>query len=169
MIKCKGCSSDQLAGTLYCDECGAFLLEDMYAPDGSEHPFTQISKTSAKPVLIGQDVAPAVKADHITFVIPNSGRRITLSLGEQIRVGRADPTVSLYPEVDLTADGGAEFGVSRLHAAINTSLEGPVIVDMNSTNGTVLNNYMLPSELPYPLHNGDELRFGELLVHVFLE
>jgi pSer/pThr/pTyr-binding forkhead associated (FHA) protein len=145
------------------------LVQEVKAPDGTEHPFTNVPNVSAKPVLIGQEVKPAARADQITFVIPNSGRRITLSLDEQIRVGRADPTVSLYPEIDLTADGGAEFGVSRLHAAISRSEEGVVIVDMSSTNGTLLNNYALPSELPYPLSSGDELRFGDLLVHIFLD
>jgi hypothetical protein len=169
VIKCKGCGSEQLWGTLYCGECGAFLSEDTKEPDGTEHPFTNIPAVSPDPVLLGQVVSVGVKTDRITFVIPNSGRRITLSLDEQIRIGRADPTVSLYPEVDLTADGGAEFGVSRLHATISLSDEGPVIVDKSSTNGTVLNNYPLPSELPYPLHSGDEIRFGDLLVHVFLE
>lgn len=118
---------------------------------------------------MGQDVARAVTAERITFVIPNSGRRIVLPLDQQIRIGRADPSVSLYPEVDLTADGGAEFGVSRLHATISVADEGPVIVDMNSTNGTMLNNFAIPSDLPYALHNGDELRCGDLLIHIFLE
>lgn len=169
MISCKECGSSQLAGTLYCNECGAFLLERIKEPDGREHPFTQVPAKSGSPTLVGQAVGPERDARRITFVIPNSGRRITLSLNEQIRIGRADPTVSLYPEVDLTADGGAEFGVSRLHATISRADEGPVIVDMSSTNGTTLNHYALPADLPYPLHNGDELRFGDLLVHIFLE
>lgn len=169
MINCRSCGSKQLAGTLYCDECGAFLLEESNEPDGSEHPFTHVPNVSAKPILLGQDVASAVTAERITFVIPNSGRRVTLALAPPIRVGRADPTASLYPEVDLTADGGAEFGVSRLHATISHTDEGPVIIDENSTNGTLLNSYAIPSQLPYPLHDGDELRFGDLLVHVFLE
>lgn len=169
MIKCAECDHLQMAGTLYCDECGAFLLDKTTEPDGSEHPFTQISTATAGPALVGQQSKSETTAERITFVIPHSGRRITLSLDEQIRIGRADPTVSLYPEVELTGDGGAEFGVSRLHATISRGDEGPVIVDMNSTNGTMLNEYALPADLPYPLHSGDELRFGDLLVHIFLE
>ena len=169
MTKCINCGNEQLSGAIYCGECGASLLEAENAPDGTEHPFINAPDNSPEPVLIGQDVQPAEKADQITFVIPNSGRHISLSLDEPIRVGRADPTVSLYPEVDLTADGGAEFGVSRLHATINHSEEGVVIVDMSSTNGTLLNHYALPADLPYPLHSGDELRFGDLLVHIFLD
>lgn len=169
MTKCINCGSEQLPGALYCGECGASLLAARDEPDGTEHPFTNVPETSAGPDLVGQQVKSAEKADKIMFVIPNSGRRISLPLDEPIRVGRADPTVSLYPEVDLTADGGAEFGVSRLHATISRADEGVVIVDMNSTNGTILNYNALPAELPYPLRSGDELRFGDLLVHIFLD
>lgn len=168
-MKCESCGAQQLAGALYCAECGASLMASRNEPDGTEHPFTNVPRTSTRPGLIGQQVESDVKAESIRFMIPSSGRQITLSLDEQIRVGRADPAASLYPEVDLTADGGAEFGVSRLHATISRSEEGVVIIDMSSTNGTLLNNYTLPTELPYPLQNGDEIRFGDLLVHVFLE
>lgn len=169
MTKCPSCGSEQLTGALYCGECGTNLLQKEHAPDGTEHPFTDVPDRPAGPLLVGQGVQSAEHAEKITFVIPNSGRRITLTLDEPIRVGRADPTVALYPEVDLTADGGAEYGVSRLHATISRAEEGIVIVDMNSTNGTLLNYYGLPAELPYPLHSGDELRFGDLLVHIFLD
>jgi len=169
MIKCSACGNAYLPGTLYCGECGAFLLEEEQSSDGARHPFTNLPRTPSRPVLIGQNVNPVTRAERITFVIPNSGRHIKLSLDDNIRIGRADPTVSLYPELDLTADGGAECGVSRLHASINNSDEGVVIVDKSSTNGTLLNNYRIPRELPYPLQNGDELRFGDLLVHVFLD
>ncbi len=169
MIKCKNCDSIQLPGALYCDECGAYLLDEERQPDGSEHPFTDVSGGPAKPPLMGQEIAPGARAERITLVIPNSGRRVTLSLDKEIRIGRADPAAALYPEIDLTGDGGAEFGVSRLHAIISRAGEGPVVVDMSSTNGTMLNNYAIPADLPYPLHSGDELRFGELLVHIFVE
>jgi pSer/pThr/pTyr-binding forkhead associated (FHA) protein len=75
----------------------------------------------------------------------------------------------MLPELDLTKDRGSDFGVSRLHASIQASNRGVVLIDLGSTNGTLLNNYRLPPDLPYPLHNGDEIRFGRLLVHVFFE
>ena len=59
--------------------------------------------------------------------------------------------------------------VSGLHAEFDTRGTQLLVRDLGSTNGTLLNNYRLPPDLPYPLHNGDEIRFGRLLVHVFFE
>lgn len=169
MNKCANCDYDELVGAIYCSNCGAFLLEADEAPDGTLHPFTNISIPSSKPLLVGQDVEQGPEANQVSLVIPSSGRRMELELDGDIRVGRIDPNKDNYPEVDLTGDGGAERGISRLHAVIRPSDEGVVIIDMNSTNGTTLNGYRLPPELPYPLNSGDEVRFAELLVHVFLE
>lgn len=168
MIECEECGHSELPGSLFCSECGAFLPNEQQ-PDGTLHPFTNILGDNSRPVLLGQELEPAPDAQAIVFVIPGSGRRVRLPLGQTIRIGRADPTQDLKPELDLTADEGAEQGVSRLHATIEDSAEGVFIVDLNSTNGTQLNKYRLPPQLPYPLHSGDELRFGQLLVHVFLE
>ena len=64
---------------------------------------------------------------------------------------------------------GALSGVSRRHARIEVNHLGVVITDLNSTNGTRLNDFDLPPDLPYALNHGDELYFGHLLARVFFE
>ena len=168
MIRCAECNAPVLPGALYCNECGASLLTE-----GGEareaHPFLEKGAKLGRPRLVGQEINPTLEVEKITFVVPTSGRRLQLSLENQIRIGRADPSAGHEPELDLTGDDGAEEGVSRYHAVIRVFGEGVVIVDQESRNGTFLNGYRLPPELPYPLHSGDEIRFGQLLVHVFLE
>jgi pSer/pThr/pTyr-binding forkhead associated (FHA) protein len=45
-----------------------------------------------------------------------------------------------------------------------------VLRDLNSTNGTLLNNYLLDPETAfYLLSNGSEIHFGGLLVHIFFD
>lgn len=168
MIECSQCGHDELPGSLFCTECGA-VLSSASEPDGTLLPFTDILSKESKPSLLGQAVEPVQEAQAIVFVIPNSGRRVRLPLDQKIHIGRADPSQEYVPELDLTEDEGAEHGVSRYHATIEDSREGLFIVDQDSTNGTLLNKFRLPPQLPYPLHSGDELRFGQLLVHVFLE
>jgi hypothetical protein len=168
MITCQECGSSEYEGALFCAECGAPLLSSVDQAT-AKLPFSSTLRNPEPPPLLGQELGPVLEAKQVTFVIPSSGRRISLNLQEKIHIGRADPGRDRQPELDLTHDSGAEYGVSRLHATIQSSHRGVALVDLNSTNGTLLNNYRLPPDLPYPLHNGDEIRFGRLLVHVFFE
>jgi pSer/pThr/pTyr-binding forkhead associated (FHA) protein len=169
MIKCRECSAYEPAGALYCSECGALLLDTEEELAGTRSPFTDALAPPSAPALVGQEAEPTTEAQKITFVIPSSGRQIQLELEPALRIGRADPSAEHFPELDLTPDEGSAYGVSRFHALIQLSREGYMLIDRNSTNGTMLNGYRLPPDLPYPIHSGDEIRFGQLLVHVFLE
>ena len=170
MIECPECGAYEPSGALYCNECGAFLLDEDVGEAEERLPFaTDELIPTQDPTLLGQDMEPAVGVERITFVIPNSGRRVKMGVEDTIHIGRADPANNFRPELDLSKDGGAEHGVSRRHAVIESSSQGVVVVDKGSTNGTLLNNYRLPPDLPYPLQNGDELKFGQLLVHIFFE
>ena len=169
MVRCRECGTYEPTGALYCSECGAFLLETEDEAAGAQLPFTDALTPPSAPTLVGQESQPMTEAQKITFVIPSSGRRVKRSLDQDIRIGREDPTTGHTPELDLTQDEGGVYGVSRFHAVIRRSGEGVVLIDRDSTNGTLLNGYRLPPDLPYPVHSGDEVRFGQLLVHVFLE
>jgi pSer/pThr/pTyr-binding forkhead associated (FHA) protein len=167
-MKCRECGATEYEGALFCRECGRSLISPS-DQSTAQLPFSESLLDPVKPSQASQDVGPILEARQVTFVIPSSGRRVSVPMQNKIEIGRADPGQNVVPELDLTSDNGAEYGVSRLHAVIQTSHRGVALVDMNSTNGTLLNNYRLPPELPYPLHNGDEVRFGRLLVHIFFE
>ena len=140
----------------------------MSFPREESAPFEDDMELTPPPTLVGQEMMTDVEARHVTFVIPTSGRRQTVEIKDEIHIGRADPPRGYHPELDLTRDEGAQYGVSRRHAMIQRSSRGILLLDLNSTNGTSLNNFRIPPDLPYPLHNGDEVRFGQLLVHIFL-
>ncbi len=166
MIKCVECGADQYSGTLFCSECGAFLLEQQRKGITAVLPFSEFV-IHAPPPLKAEESETAVASRPITFVIPSSRRRLQVQLHDEIRIGRADAEVS--PELDLTDDDGADKGVSRLHASIKSVKKGVVLIDLDSTNGTMLNTFRLPPYRPYPLKNGDEIRCGDLLLHVFFD
>lgn len=169
MIKCDECGSYEPSGALYCGECGHFLLERAEGQAEAPLPFTDALSSPTVPSLIGQEMEHENAASMITVVIPSSGRRIRLPLDHEIQIGRSDSTHGYLPELDFTEDQGSALGVSRRHAVIQPTPEGILLIDEGSTNGTYLNGYHLPPQLPYPLHSGDEVRFGRLLVHIFLE
>lgn len=170
MIECLECGAYEPAGALYCSECGAFLLDEAAGGGNEQLPFaTDELVPTNKPALLGQALEPTVGVERITFFIPSSKRRVEMDIDGTIHIGRPDPAIDYQPELDLSEDRGVEHGVSRRHAVIESTLEGVVITDKGSTNGTLLNNRRLPPDLPYPLRNGDEVKFGQLLVHIFLE
>jgi hypothetical protein len=91
------------------------------------------------------------------------GRTIALDAYANL-IGRDDPQTHSYPNIDLTAlDTNAK--VSRRHARIY-SLDGVNfwIEDLGSFNGTSLNDNRLTPRHPQPLHDGDQIIFGNMAV-----
>lgn len=94
----------------------------------------------------------------------NSGRRIALDVGEELLVGRKDNQRGIFPDVDLGLDGGYDAGVSRRHAIIAPQGDGYALEDLASANGTFINGKRLAPQAPTPIHHGDELKFGTLIL-----
>lgn len=69
--------------------------------------------------------------------------------------------------VDLTPYGGMEQGVSRQHAMFHYLGDDLVIVDMNSSNGTYVNEKKLVPQQVCILKHGDEICFGKLDCKVY--
>lgn len=154
-----------MAGTMFCSMCGASLME----LEGKQAVLDSAPEPEP-PSLMGQSTSEKPSWSEIVFIVPTSSRRLFFSLDRDIYVGRSTDGSLHDPEINLEQDGGGDLGVSRNHAVLKPDEqgEGMVILDLNSTNGTFLNQYKLPPELPYPIKNGDEIQFGNLLVHVFL-
>jgi len=168
MNLCSYCGSDQEVGALFCDECGQYLAAPV------EQPETQIVTTSSlgdppSTTQRGRKTGPVAEQLSVTLEICSSGRRITIQPDEEIRIGRVDPQAGEQPDLDLTTENGAELGVSRIHAFISSSDRGVILVDLDSTNGTRLNDHSLTPQRSYVLHDGDEIQFGRLLVEVAIE
>lgn len=121
------------------------------------------------PSLTGQKLNMNTDVRQLRFVIGEAGRSVTLPLDEPILIGRADPERGVYPDLDLSGDNASECGVSRRHARIEVSGADIVLTDLGSTNGTLLNTFPLPPELPYSLRNGDRIHIGTLLIQVYFQ
>ncbi len=94
---------------------------------------------------------------------------IVFDLDDELILGRADRELE-NKFINLSGFGGLGAGVSRQHAYIVRGQNGQVLVgDLNSSNGTYLNeDRLLPEEL-YPLDSGDVLRLGSMIIHVLFE
>ncbi len=168
MVQCKECNAYQYEGALFCSECGSLLTQEPRETT-DVLPFADYYPRPLPALPDDCRVEPLMAGKRITFMIPHKRGRRVMDLHEQIIIGRSGKESDTQPDLDLSEEDGAELGVSRIHAAIQWSNYGLVVSDLGSTNGTLLNNSRLPVQRPFSLRSGDELRFGDLLVHVFFE
>jgi len=77
-----------------------------------------------------------------------------------LRIGRRDPRQHHYPELDLAEhDRGI---ASRHHAMIDRNGDHYTLVDLGSTNGTLVNGSPLPPHQKHHLRSGDRIKIGEV-------
>ena len=70
--------------------------------------------------------------------------------------------------VDLEPYRAFEKGVSRNHLKITHQESAFLAEDLGSANGTFINGLPLRAQEVLPINNGDELRLGELRLHVLI-
>ena len=164
MVKCRNCQAKHPENTLFCDECGTYLLGDN--PEGTdplaadEITWMERGETSEVPGEGG--TSPL----GLKLTIPDGGSDVEVPLTRGVNIGRLDPASASFPDVDLTSYGGLEKGVSRRHAKVNRRGSEIFIEDLGSINGTFLNRERLKPYLPQMLNSGDELQLGKLVLQV---
>src|SRR5574341_933421 len=103
-------------------------------------------------------------AGRIIFqVVDNRGfQDFGVDVDHMVIVGRTDRETRLIPDVDLTPYGALDHGVSRQHAVILPTDEGLCLIDLDSSNGTALNDKRVAPGQKHILRSGDRLTFGTL-------
>jgi pSer/pThr/pTyr-binding forkhead associated (FHA) protein len=96
-------------------------------------------------------------------------RQIQLPSTIEVHIGRLDAAHGIFPDLDLTPDGGLEGGVSRRHCKIHQRGDTYLIEDVGSANGTFLNGQRLTPYLPHALKNEDELQLGGVELSVIIQ
>lgn len=86
---------------------------------------------------------------------------------ERITIGRMRSVEGEGVAFDLSEYDGAQMGVSRQHAAVHVLPNGYFLEDLKSTNGSWLNSERLEPLTRYALSNGDHIRLGDLMMHVY--
>ena len=106
----------------------------------------------------------------LVLISPEDGRRFAFEPHTQTALlGRSDPKARLVVNVDLTGQDGQPHGVSRRHARVHYLNGNYLLEDLESLNGTYLNERKLRPYLPEVLHAGDQIRLGDLNLVVSLE
>ncbi|MBZ0300798.1 MAG: FHA domain-containing protein [Anaerolineae bacterium] len=110
---------------------------------------------------------PELRNQGIALVIRGHDSPVLLQ-GSDIYLGRYDPK-SPQPTFDLTPFSASTLGVSRRHARIHIQHDLYVIEDLNSTNGTWVNQQRLPAGKKQGLANGDLIQLGQLVLSVYFD
>ena len=170
MLKCQFCQTTHVINTIFCNECGYCLL-DKENRETDHLDVTAIAwrggPSSQSQALIS-DQQPA-RPTLIRLKIGDKKREVEFPFNKFVYLGRMDPTVNIFPEIDLTPDGEAAKSVSRRHAGIFSQSGAIIIEDLASRNGTFINGNRLVPYLPEALHDGDILQLGQLLIEVYIQ
>ena len=104
----------------------------------------------------------------IVLINLENGQPITMQEEKAFILGRYSSEIKTRePLIDLTELDALELGVSRVHAMICQTKDGYQIIDLESSNGTWLENQRLIPKQPYPLDSGDRIRIGRLNMLAF--
>lgn len=109
-------------------------------------------------------------ADSIVFPPYAPERRIALTVPD-VRIGRHSSSRDLTPEIDLR-EPPPDNGVSHLHAVLLRDDDGRwSVVDLDSTNGTTVNDSTEPltPNVKRPLQDGDRIHVGSWTTITLLE
>jgi hypothetical protein len=93
--------------------------------------------------------------------ISPSGACISLPVDEPVMMGRG-MGVTTRDYLDLSQFGAHDLGVSRHHCQFHRRGNNLIVIDLGSTNGTYLNDELLPPRQDRVVAHGDDLILGRL-------
>jgi pSer/pThr/pTyr-binding forkhead associated (FHA) protein len=170
MVECPSCGRKHRPGTLFCSECGVYLPTG--GPLRTEPlPEEELPTARATPWGSGSAEGEGEETPPVPMrlrVLP-AGREIEVPPTPEVYVGRLDAAHGIFPDVDLTPDGGLDAGVSRRHCKIHQRGAARLVEDIGSANGTFVNGRRLTPYLPHALNNSDELQLGHVKLLVVIQ
>ncbi len=104
----------------------------------------------------------------VSLYFLDTGQILDLEPGKEYIIGRKYESQAVIPDIDLSPFKAYEWGISRLHAKLNTNPRGLTITDMHSSNGTWHAGKRIPPDMQYPLHSGDLVLLGKLRIQILL-
>ena len=170
---CPYCAYSNREGEFYCEECGQNLLSGVVVGAVATRKFSVGEATNplnaSQPHPTSWGTARFGTNSSVVIKVRDTGAVLELPANEEILVGRYDISNTVNIGLDLTPFGARENGVSRVHAPIRRGEDTLTLVDLNSANGTHLNGQRLTPDQPRVLRDGDEIRLGKLVFHVFFK
>jgi hypothetical protein len=164
MKTCPYCAFENREGVLFCEDCG-----QPFAGDQGTMATTKLAAHKEDTIRgrMTWGTARFEPQSSIVIRVRDFDDPINLLPKDEILLGRSDAHSDTLPDFDMAPFGAAEHGVSRRHAVIRRGEDTLMLIDLGSTNGTHLNGQRLTPEQPRVLRDGDEIRMGRLVFHIF--
>jgi FHA domain len=160
---CPVCKRKNKPDAVLCAYCGAAMEVMPASPATTE----KIGKATI--VFPKETIAPTtdvlIPEGGIAVFLVDSPKPIAILAVDEFILGRMLEG-SLEEIVDLTPYGAFTSGVSRRHAMVRRKGNAFEIIDLDSTNGTWLNEKRMTPTKAYPLPSGTTIRMGQLRLQV---
>jgi len=173
-IFCPACKMKNEVGAVLCTYCRTPLQHN----NQKTISLMKLQETGTLPVNYDVLDFPAFAPERfMDFEIPSkgivlinleSGKPVTIQQNKAFILGRASNEIKTRePLVDLTDLGALDYGISRVHALIRKVGKGYQITDLDSTNGTWVDNHRIKPQIPTWLQSGDRIRLARMNILVF--
>jgi pSer/pThr/pTyr-binding forkhead associated (FHA) protein len=144
---------------------------DLTQEDGPQDK-TLIDRSSlarANGILAGWGTARFTSKNEVVIHIQGASKPVVARPGSEFLIGRSEKGSTSSLGLDLAPYEGWRRGVSRVHARLHHDKRGAAlrITDLNSTNGTYLNERPLSADTPTQLRDGDMIRLGDLTLRIY--
>jgi hypothetical protein len=156
---CPICGLRNPPGQLVCLRCQS----DLVAREITLH----LGQSQSVPAAKTRSVGDVLIATNKSIIFEIGSTILKLPVAAILTIGRqATARDDKTPHVDLTPYGAWEHGVSRIHMEIRRKIMLTYIVDLGSTNGSVLNGRRLYPHAEHLLRSGDKLQLSRMNISV---
>jgi hypothetical protein len=167
MIVCSSCKHKNMAGALFCSECGAALQAvDLIT---TQHITPPAAKEMTTKKSHGRAATPISLNYWVTLHLLDTGEVLPLAERNEFTLGRISEGQPIMPDIDLSPYQAYASGVSRLHAIIKRDANRVMLMDLGSSNGTYINGKRLNPNMEHVLNNGDVVALGKLKLQILLK
>lgn len=166
---CPACQFENDASETMCGKCGVSLVAlPPPSPSRITVPVPESLLNSVIPAPPPKKTTQRFDDKLAVYVVGQSKPVLVDVEVTKITFGRSTPGETPM-SIDLTPYDAHLYGVSRNHAIIFRSDNGCFLQDLESTNGTWLNEKKLLPQKLYEVTSGDLIRLGQLGLRVYFE
>lgn len=167
MIVCSTCKHANMAGAMFCAECGAQLVgkDALITQTITTDNFKKVKKEYTDDSFQPFDGSDAWGSLHLL----DTGQVLPLSSRNEFTMGRISEGQPIMPDIDLSPYQAYAAGVSRLHAVIKRDGDRLIFMDLGSANGTYVNGKRLNPNVEQLVHHGDVIALGKLKLQILVK